>query len=141
MSVLLSSSFDSLLFQTWPVPEDAQTTGNDSYAHSQSLHASAPEEPVPQGELKPGVTTITIGKPPPSHQLHLQSTSARPQSPKIAAVSSMTPPSGHSVGSHLTSGSASVHVIPTFSVMCNYCSHSNFVFSLPCPTPGDSNGI
>ena len=95
-----------LLFQTRQVPEDAQTAGSGSFAHSQPLRASIPEEPAPQGRLKPGGTITTTGKPPLSHQLHLQSTSARPQSQKIAAVSPMTPPSGHSVGGHPISGPA-----------------------------------
>ena len=91
--------------------EDAQTAGSGSFANSQPLRASVPQEPAPQGELKPGVTTVTTGKPPPSHQLHLQNTSARPQSQKIAAVSPMTPPSGHSVGGHPISGPAGL--VPT----------------------------
>ena len=123
------------------MPEDAQTARSGSFAHSQPSRASIPEEPAPQGELKPKVTTTTTGNPRPSHQFHLQTTSACPQSQKIAAVSSMTPPSGFSVGNHPISGSASIHVIPTFSVMCNYSLHSNFVLSFSCPTPGDGNGL
>ena len=107
------------------MPEDTQTAGNDSYAYAQPLRASVPEEPVPQGELTPSVTTITTGKPPPSHQLHLQSTASRPQSQKPVAVSPMTPPSGHSMGGHPISGPSSIHVIPAFSVMCSYCSHTD----------------